>query len=328
MRYFGWFPKNERGDALLSTLILSAVGLAVMVGLGSSMISLVKMQRGAVLAGDRVDVREQIRSGLSFRNTCLGALGGQSIAPGSGNSTPITLNMFMSGQTRVLAPGAEAALGLTVTKLTFDQTAAPTASSSIDPTGSTLPLMSGTILTGKIVINLKKTNASLFAPQYSPDEIPVTVAVNAGGSVIACVTESSDNSTCVQMNNAWFPLNPIGSQCQRKEQCDLGGGYCNAPVAKGGFVNPATSAMSCPTGYKARQKGVVTYATACGKSCVNNETFPVVECAKCRGLGGDLMPDVPVPPATSSMFGSPTGSAIDNQQTALENFFNALGYPL
>lgn len=329
MGNFKSFYKNERGDALTPTLILSAVALTVMLGLGYSLISLVKMQRGAVLAGDRVDVREQIKSALSFRKTCLAALSGQSIPPGLNNSTAVTLNMYVSGQNRTLAPGAEAATGLTVASLTFKQTAAPVASSKIDPMGNgPTAVVSGRILKGNLSLSLRKTNTSLFARDYKPDDVPVTVAVDSGNKVIACITDNHDGDACSAMGNAWLPLNPPGSQCLRQKQCDLGGGYCNAPTGKGGFKNPATNSMSCPDGYKARQKGVVTFADECGKSCVKNETFPVIECAKCRGLGGDSVADDTIPANGSQTFGAETGSAADNQLTALESFFAGLGINL
>lgn len=321
--------KNERGDALTPTLILSAVALTVMLGLGYSLISLVKMQRGAVLAGDRVDVREQIKSGLSFRKTCLAALSGQSIPPGKNNSTAVKLSMYLSGQNRTLTPGAEAATGLTVASLTFNQTRDTETSSNIDPMGNgPSAVVSGRILRGNLSLSLRKTNSSLFARDYKPDDVPVTIAVDTGNKVIACITDNYDNTTCSAMGNAWLPLNPPGSQCLRQKQCDLGGGYCNAPTGKGGFVNPATGGMSCPSGYKARQKGVVTFADECGKSCVKNETFPVIECAKCRGLGGDSVVDDTIPANGSQTFGAETGSAADNQLTALESFFAGLGINL
>lgn len=322
--------KNERGDALTPTLILSAVALTVLMGLGYSLISLMKMQKGAALSGDRTDVQEQMKSALSFRQVCLQAvnnMGAQYITPGINNTSNLKLQMFMSGQVRTLDPAAanpEAAAGLTVTSLQFVQSDVPQASSGIDVTG-TGATVSGTLLTGNIVIGLKKTNTSLYARDFKPASIPAVIAVDAGNKIIGCATVANDSSTCSQMGNQWLPLNPPGEQCLRVNQCDIGGGYCQAPAGEGGFKNPATNDYKCPAGYDARQKGVVSYATSCGKSCINTTMHPVIECAKCRGLGGASIPGS-TPQTYTDVTLDFSSSDTETQTSALGSFLSGLGF--
>lgn len=179
-----------------------------------------------------------------------------------------------------------------------------------------------------IRLHTERLENGLPAGTNPPKDIPVKVLLNPDGTIRGCNVSASAALTCEQMGGHWDPTAPSPDQrCIPRRSCQYGGTFSEAPLSQGGFANALTGGYTCLDATFTRQRtGTVTYARACGKTCVNNFYYPIYTCTRCGDQVG-LVATVAVGTLSfqeADITGNNDPNAINNNVTGTQGTLNGL----
>lgn len=272
----------------------------ILLAVAGSIGSMVKFQKKADQANEsQIFVRELALS-LKSEDNCTAALQGKTFptstsfnlssamagvsaaADGLVNNTlpeqAITFTVPLAASTVTVQPGATPYPSLQVTSVTLLENA---------QYGEVpFKLRDNTDVKEKLAIVRVRTERlenGVVVGENPPKDIPVKVLLDPSGVIQSCNVSASAALTCEQMGGHWNPtaIDP-DQRCIPRRSCQYGGTYSTAPLSQGGYANALTGGFNClDSSYTAQRTGTVTYATACGKTCVNNFYYPIYTCTRC-----------------------------------------------
>lgn len=291
---------NQRGDALILSMIFIAVGILLLSSLTMKALDLAKAEKSSRTISQGDLFINSLHLHLSDPASCLAAFGNSfnysNISGGAYHN--ITLQTKLpksSGGTINLNSNENLGNNLVVEKIELKDSGLPSLSVPI-----TLPPPNPEIIqlhnTAILKVSLKQSNSDVA---LKPVEIPITILSEAG-ILKSCAANDASTMACSESGGIWVPGNPLSKRCIPRNHCRSLGSYSETGSVNS-FVNPETNAASCPTGSIAYQNGIMNIPSSCGKSCVQNNYFRTYECLACGTYT-----------AVANTAGNTTGSKAEN----------------
>lgn len=264
--------KSEIGLSLINVMLAVAIGSVVVLGITKGLAMMYKTRQTVEFKTDLSLLISRVQQAVGKTQSCRDLLAGATLTT---SGVPISSALFASElfEGRVLRPGLE------IKDFKLVRSATDVASATSD--GKIRQL-------AYIRISVKDTTSGEEKVSRFRD-IPVRVTA-VGTTVESCVAETAQDVIC---DNAAANFDPNAAtnqkgKCIPRDRCLWGGAFSTSPY--GGFINPRTGGMSCPTGFRSLQGGTINYAQSNSKTQVVNYTYHVTHCLRCDlptfGTGG------------------------------------------
>lgn len=314
--------RNESGMSLISVMIGSAISIIVAYAISSTMATLSSSNKGlderAQLANFAIDVKNI----LGRDSSCKASLKSFDYSNVMTAGTPVPVNFNLKKNDLALAAytiaaNEEVSRGLIIEAATMkDVTPLNMSGAKIAAGNTTETYQKRTAL---LEIKLKKTdkNKSQGPIFFKPIVVTLHLVTNLGGIVQSCTYENPEISACLETGGDWDNTKPEGSKCKPTKFCRTLGSYL-APPAPNPFKNPFTGGYNCPTDSAAYHSSRLSVATSCGKYCVQNQNYDIMQCLTC---GDDFVGSNPTTPPTSPKQQAFDADVEEKIKTAVEELY-------